>query len=120
MNRLVGYGTFVKKTSRYVYEHGLHQRDRVGTVENMVDAMRLARQAWERGEKDAIGSMLATWGDNQSPAFWKLCQAIAECLPEGNKEKQWLEGMLMSKDQYQAVDAVGTPDRLGGQTELDL
>ena len=37
-------------------------------------------------------------GHGQSGAFWQFCQAVAECLLNGSKEKQLLEGLLMGKD----------------------
>jgi hypothetical protein len=87
----------------------------------MVDAMHLACQMWEEGrDKDQIGKMLAKHGYSQSPSFWQFCQAISECLPDGNKEKQWLEGMLMSKDQYQQAEAVGEGSDSEGQIIIDF
>jgi hypothetical protein len=32
--------------------------------------------------------------------LWQFCQAVAECLLEGSKEKQLLEGLLIGKDVY--------------------
>ena len=43
---------------------------------------------------------LANSGYGQSGAFWQFCQAVAECLLEGSKEKQLLEGLLIGKDAY--------------------
>ena len=33
-------------------------------------------------------------------AFWQFGQAVAECLLNGSKEKQLLEGLLIGKDGY--------------------
>lgn len=121
LERLADTDTFVKKTRTYVYGHGPQDRDAIDEVHNMVDAMHLACRMWEAGrEKDHIGKMLARYGYSQSPSFWQFCQAVAECLPEGNKEKQWLEGMLMSKDQYQQVEAVGEATGPEGQMEIEF
>lgn len=47
-------------------------------------------------------------GYGQSGAFWQLCQAVAECLLNGSKEKQLLEGLLIGKDAHirASADAV--------------
>jgi adenine-specific DNA methylase len=119
LDRLADTDTFIKKTRKYVYVHGPQDRDAVGTVHNMVDAMHGACLMWSSGDKEAVGPMLAQYGYHQNPSFWQLCQGVAECLPNGNKEKQWLEGMLMSKDQYQQAESSGlAPGGSGGQTEM--
>jgi len=120
LDRLADGDTFIKKTRKYVYVHGPQKRDAIDAVYNMVDAMHQACRMWEGGRKDDVGTMLAQYGYNQNPSFWQLCQAVAECLPNGNKEKQWLEGMLMSKDAYQDVETLGESGTRGGQTEMDF
>jgi hypothetical protein len=72
----------------------------LGKVENMVDAMQRACQLWEKGRKTEISQLLGQTGYGQSGAFWTLCQAVAECLLNGSKEKQLLEGLLMRKEGY--------------------
>jgi adenine-specific DNA methylase len=119
LERLADQDTFVKKGRKYITVRGPQDREEIDEVHNMVDAMHLACQMWEGGrEDDQIGKMLAKYNYSQSPSFWQFCQAISECLPDGNKEKQWLEGMLMSKDQYQQVEAAGGDTESSGQMEI--
>jgi hypothetical protein len=66
----------------------------------MVDAMHKACLLWEAGEKQALEQMLAESGYGASGAFWQFCQAVAETLISGNKEKQLLEGLLLGKEQH--------------------
>jgi len=120
LERLADTDTFIKKTRKYIYVHGPQDRDEIDEVHNMVDAAQLACRMWEQGRKGDIGPMLAKYGYNQSPSFWQFCQAIAECLPEGNKEKQWLEGMLMGKNKYQEAEAAGVDGEATGQVEIDF
>jgi adenine-specific DNA methylase len=120
LERLAEQDTFLKKTRKYVYVHGPQKRDAIDPVYNMVDAMHLACRMWEQGRKEDVGPMLARHGYNQSPSFWQFCQAVAECLPEDNQEKRWLEGMLMSKDQYQEAESSGEGSGRGGQVEMDF
>jgi adenine-specific DNA methylase len=121
IDRIAKRDSFIKKTRKYIYVHGPQDRDDVEEVQDMVDAMHLACQMWEEGRgKNQIGKMLAKHGYSQSPSFWQFCQAISECLPDGNKEKQWLEGMLMSKNQYQQVEAVGEGSDVEGQITIDF
>jgi adenine-specific DNA methylase len=91
---------FVKKSGSDVEVLGPQKRGIVEEVENMVDAMHRACQLWERGQKVEITRLLAAHGYAESGAFWQFCQAVAECLINGSKEKQLLEGLLMGKDVY--------------------
>jgi putative DNA methylase len=93
-------GGFIKKTGSDVEVIGPQKRGEVAEVANMVDAMHRACQLWEAGRKAEIARLLAAQGYAESGAFWQFCQAIAECLLEGSKEKQLLEGLLIGKDIY--------------------
>jgi putative DNA methylase len=93
-------GGFVKKRGSDVEVLGPHKRGEFKKVENMVDAMQRACQLWEKGRKTEISQLLGQTGYGQSGAFWTLCQAVAECLLNGSKEKQLLEGLLMGKEGY--------------------
>jgi putative DNA methylase len=95
-----GKGGFIKKSGSDIEVLGPHKRNEVEEIENMVDAMHHACQLWEKGRKTEISRMLASHGYAESGAFWQFCQAIAECLLEGSKEKQLLEGLLVGKDVY--------------------
>jgi adenine-specific DNA methylase len=119
IDRIAERDSFIKKTRKYIYVHGPQDRDQIEEVHDMVDAMHLACQMWEDGRgDDQIGKMLAKHGYSQSPSFWQFCQGVSECLPDGNKEKQWLEGMLMSKDQYQQAEATGDGESNEGQMQI--
>jgi adenine-specific DNA methylase len=100
--------SFVKKRGAKVEVRGPHKRGEVEEVHHMVDAMHRACQLWEQGRKQEITQLLGQpvlsgaegTGYGQSGAFWQFCQAVAECLLNGSKEKQLLEGLLMGKDGY--------------------
>ena len=81
----------------------------------MVDGMHRACHLWQAGKRDEVSALLAEHGWAHSSAFWQLCQAIAECLLEGSKEKQLLEGLLLGRDEYARGSAEG-PE----QAELEI
>jgi putative DNA methylase len=59
----------------------------------MVDAMHRACIYWERGERKQLKEHLAqTFGANN--VFWRVVQNVADVLPDGDKEKQMLQGLL--------------------------
>ncbi|MBN1316515.1 MAG: DUF1156 domain-containing protein [Anaerolineales bacterium] len=100
LEKLWDKGNFVRKSGADVEVLGPQKRGTVKGVENMVDCLHRACQLWESGQKNELAQMLAQTGFGQSGAFWQLCQAIAECLLEGSKEKQLLEGLLIGKESY--------------------
>jgi adenine-specific DNA methylase len=100
LERLWGKGGFVRKRGANVEVLGPQRRGAVEEVEHMVDAMHRACQLWEAGERAELARLLAQTGYGASGAFWQFCQAVAECLIEGSKEKQLLEGLLIGKDGY--------------------
>jgi hypothetical protein len=65
---------------------------------------------WESGEREKIKEVLNETGYAGNEAFWQTAQAISEVLPQGDKEKQLLQGLLYGKEIY----AKGT----GGKTSL--
>jgi adenine-specific DNA methylase len=91
---------FVRKRGSKVEVRGPQKRNPVEEVHHMVDALHRACQLWEQGKKAEIAQLLAQTGYGGSGAFWQFGQAVAECLPEGSKEKQLLEGLLIGKDGY--------------------
>lgn len=106
---------FVRKRGSSIRVLGPDKRGKVERIENMVDAMHRACQLWMAGKKDEVGRLLAEHGYAQSGAFWQFCQAVAECLINGNKEKQLLEGLLLGREQYEQMEPAGP-----AQAELEL
>jgi len=108
LERLWGKGGFVRKSGSNVEVLGPHRRGAVREVENMVDAMHRACQLWAAGDRAELNRFLAQpglggaagAGYGGSGAFWQFCQAVAECLLNGSKEKQLLEGLLIGKESY--------------------
>ena len=100
LEKLGGSGGFIYKRGSKIWVRGPKKRGEVEEVENMVDAMHKACQLWEQGRKAEITQVLGQSGYGQSGAFWQLCQAVAETLINGNKEKQLLEGLLIDRERY--------------------
>jgi adenine-specific DNA methylase len=68
--------------------------------DTLIDAMHYAVWLWEQNEPKRLKEHLGlTYGDNE--VFWQVAQAIAEVLPDGDKEKQLLQGLLYGRKSYQ-------------------
>jgi putative DNA methylase len=103
--QLWGKGGFVKKSGADIEVLSPKKRGEIKEVRHMVDALHRACQLWEKGDKAGLAAMLAHTGYGQNPAFWQFCQGVAECLINGNKEKQLLEGLLIGKEGYISASA---------------
>ncbi len=96
---LWGDGQFVRKENEFVRALGPKEREKdkkfavqIG-FNTMVDALHRACIYWERGERKQLKEHLAqTYGANN--IFWRVAQNIADVLPDGDKEKQLLQGLL--------------------------
>jgi len=53
-----------------------------------------------KNDKKALASILDEYGYLKNDAFWRVAQSISEVLPEGDKEKQMLQGFLYGKEGY--------------------
>jgi adenine-specific DNA methylase len=111
-------GGLVKKDKEYISVLGPRERDRKflerGKFSGMVDVLHACLLLWERNERKKITEILETSGNLQNNAFWQLAQAVADVLPEGDKEKQLLQGFLYGRESYQRA-AGGT-----GQQSFDF
>lgn len=100
LEKLWGPGGFVKKTGSKISVLGPKERSEVDSIRNMIDVMHKTLLLWEKGKKEELSELLAQTGYADNPAFKQFCQAVAESLLNGNKEKQLLEGFLIGIDTY--------------------
>ncbi len=69
--------------------------------ETMIDALHYALWLWDENQTKKLQEHLSlTYGNNN--IFWQVAQAIAEILPEGDKEKKLLQGLLYGRKSYRA------------------
>jgi len=62
--------------------------------ENMIDILHRGAIYWERGETSVLKELLKETGMGENPAFWQTAQALSEILPEKDKEKLMVQGVL--------------------------
>jgi adenine-specific DNA methylase len=67
---------------------------------SMIDVLHYVLVLWERGEREKIKEVLNETGYAGNEVFWQTAQAISEILPQGDKEKQLLQGFLYGKEVY--------------------
>lgn len=71
----------------------------------MVDVIHKACLLWEKSAKDELAEFLESSGYSNNDTIWIVAQAISEVLPDGNKERQLIQGLLASRQSI-SQDAV--------------
>lgn len=69
----------------------------------LIDVVQRACLLWEQGERVALSEFLDRALLGREEAFWSVAQSLSEILPEGDKEKQLLHGLLVSQDRLPKV-----------------
>jgi len=95
---------FIKKDKEFISILDAKERGKnfleKGKFESMVDALHACLLYWEKNNRKAISEILEETGYINNSAFWQVAQAISEVLPEGDKEKQMLQGFLYVRENY--------------------
>jgi putative DNA methylase len=92
--------SFVRKTSKKISLLGPMKRKFLGKPVTFVDTMHKAVSLWSKGHKEDLEDFLKTNEVARKQSFWQFCQAVSECLLVGNKEKQMIDGFLLSRERY--------------------
>jgi adenine-specific DNA methylase len=99
-------GSLIKKEKEFVRVLAPQERAkdtaflRKTKFTSMIDVLHYVLALWERGEREKIKEVLNETGYAGSEIFWQTAQAISEVLPQGDKEKQLLQGFLYGKEVY--------------------
>jgi adenine-specific DNA methylase len=99
-------GSLVKKEKEFVRVLAPHERAKDPAFlkktkfTSMIDVLHYVLALWERGEREKIKEVLNETGYAGNEIFWQTAQAISEILPQGDKEKQLLQGFLYGKEVY--------------------
>lgn len=94
------------ETSRESYGlRGPDERKRIplGPAPSMVDVLQLACQLHDSGRRRELAELLASTGLAEETAFWAAARAIAESLPDGNRERTMLVNLLGGREQVVAA-----------------
>ena len=85
----------IKKNGSYMRLLGPKERVLAGKAPaSMIDTLHQAVLYWEQGEERELEEVLA----GAAEPFWQVAQAIAETLPDGDKERKLLHGLLSRRD----------------------
>jgi putative DNA methylase len=117
-------GGLVKKEKEFVKVLNPKERAqdqaflRKGKFMSMIDVLHYVLVLWEKGEREKIKEVLNETGYARNEIFWQTAQALSEILPEGDKEKQLIQGFLYGKEEYirEARERKTLLDFIGGES----
>lgn len=64
----------------------------------VIDVLHRACQLWDAGRRKELEALLADTGMVNEASFWALARALAEVLPEGDRERTMLLGLTGNQD----------------------
>lgn len=69
---------------------------------SMIDILHQCLIFWEKADRLSIAKLLEASGYRSNNHFWQVAQSIGDVLPDGDKEKQMIQGFLYGKEGYQS------------------
>jgi len=94
-------GGFVEKTkSTFALLGPQDRRDvRLDPVQpRTIDVLHVAARLWDDGRRDELAALLSSTGVGNEPAFWAAANALAQVLPDGDRERTMLLGLAGNSD----------------------
>lgn len=94
------HNTFIKKEKEFVRVAGPHERkiEELEQSNELIDVLHHVLLLWEKSKADKYIERLQLSGFGKSDAFYRVAQAISECLPIESKEKKLLDGFLTGRE----------------------
>jgi putative DNA methylase len=65
----------------------------LGPAPSLVDVLHIACQLHDQGRRNELAELLGATGAGNEPGFWAMTTAIAEALPDGDRERTLLLGL---------------------------
>jgi len=90
----------VKKTGDMFHLLGPQDRKnvKIGPGSSLVDVLQVACQLHDAGRRSELVELLGATGAGTEPGFWALGSAIAQALPDGDREKTMLLGLTANQE----------------------
>ena len=80
-----------------------------GSPGSLIDVLHRLCVFREKNDTDGMVQFLARSGQANNPTLWVVAQAVSEILPDGDKEKQLMQGLLNQKE---TIEQMGEQGRL--------
>ena len=98
---------YVKKNKEFISVMDAKDRGKKflerGSFDSMIDVIHACLLYWEQDDRKKIFEILESTNYQNNNTFWQVAQAISDVLPEGDKEKQMLQGFIYGKASYNKI-----------------
>ena len=74
-----------------------------GSPASIIDTLHRMCGLRDKGDNQALAEFLARSGHAKNETLWIVAQAVSEILPDGDKEKQLMQGLLNQRDNLQKL-----------------
>jgi adenine-specific DNA methylase len=100
LSRLCGPRGFARQTGSNFTLLGPQDRKglKLSTSPSLIDVLHMACQLWDAGRRRELEAVLGATGAGMEPGFWAMARALAEILPEGDRERTMLLGLTGNRD----------------------
>jgi adenine-specific DNA methylase len=98
---------FIRKEKGFIRVLGPKERNMedLEDSEEMIDVLHYVLLLWEKGDKEKLLKKLSeSYGTSE--AFYRVVQAITQCLPNESKEKKLLEGCFPSGKKEKLMEEI--------------
>lgn len=75
---------------------------------SLIDVLHIACRLWDSGRRKELEELLGATSMGNEPGFWATARALAEILPDDNKERTMLLGLSGNRDALSAAAAKST------------
>ncbi|MBN1472029.1 MAG: hypothetical protein JW925_09625 [Syntrophaceae bacterium] len=91
---------FIKKDKEFIRILGPQQRkpDSLKQPSELIDVLHKVLLLWEKSQRQELIQLLQDSGFGNSEAFYRVGQAVSECLTNDDKEKKLLDGFLSGRE----------------------
>lgn len=77
------------------------------TPASMIDVLHRLCVFRDKGDTQGMAEFLGRSGQGRNSNLWMVAQAVSEILPDGDKEKQLMQGLLNQRDQLEKAGEQG-------------
>jgi adenine-specific DNA methylase len=71
------------------------------TPASLIDVLHSMCVFRDKGDTDGMAEFLGRSGQGKNPTLWLVAQAVSEILPDGDKEKQLMQGLLNQREKLE-------------------
>ena len=102
----VGENVLATPISKRVKIKNLGEPAADGTPASLIDVLHRMCAFREKGDTDGMAEYLARSGQGKNATLWLVAQAVSETLPDGDKEKQLMQGLLNQREKLEREEGL--------------